>query len=215
MLRPTSTSQAPSARPWRAALAAAALAACGLAHADNVGITTHDVLAAPGGAASVTFDFDFGASATLSSFEVHLNYDKSLLGLTGSSVSYQGVSVDPAVVLGAAFSTNFADPQGASALWISATDADNLKLSGKGAWTLSYALLPGLTAPSSTPVTLDFSFSDANLDPGLVNGAATPSLVTSTIHVSAVPEPQTWALCLAGFSVVALRARRRTETPTV
>ena len=210
-MRRTTTALYPSPiRRWAGVLAAASLwAAASVARADDIGITTHNVQAAPGGTATVLFDFNFASNPTLASLELHLNFDKSLLSLTQNSVTYHGAAVDPGTAFGAAFSANPSDPAGFSALWISATDADVLTLSGSGTWAFSYQLLPALSAPGSTPVSMFFSFANAALDNGTVNGLATPVPVSSVIGVSAVPEPESWALMLCGMSLLALIARRR------
>lgn len=201
-------------RRARALAASALLAIAAAAQAESVGVTTHDLTATLGGTATVVFDFDFHAQPNFTSFGALVDYDPGKLVLLQNVVTVLGVPTDPAAYFAPAdYHTAFDAAHGhVSVLWLPLSNPlAVVPASGTAQWAFTYRLAAGFTAPGSSTVTLDFTFSDVNGDDGLVNGAPR-SPQSSTISVAAVtgavPEPEPWALTLAGLGLVFLRFGR-------
>jgi hypothetical protein len=193
--------------PRRHAIAAACLLmslAAGSAQA--LSVNGVDATAVPGGNVDVVFNFDFGAATALTSIGYSFNWDASVLTLSGGSASYNGAAFDPLAVLGATGTYSSGDNAANGLLagtWF-ALDAQlhplpPLVLTGSAAVTLSFQVAGSLATP--TAVTFSLDGADQNIDP------VGPFLAQAT--VSAVPEPQSLALLLAGMGVVLGSAARR------
>lgn len=219
MHKSSTTLEPSSARRWVTALAAAGLwFAGGLAHGANINITTHDVVAMPGASADLIFDFDFGTGTGVTSFNVSVDYDKTLLelDLVQSGATYHGTPLDPVALFGADYTLNLADPKGFSAAWLPLSIPNPVPtFAGQAKVSLVYKLLPALTPGLGTLVTLSFAYSDQNADDGLVNSLPF-SPVSSRLTASAqpaVPEPQTWVLALVGMALLVLHRGARQRRP--
>lgn len=190
--------------------AVAALAALALAStASAMGVAPNDGSAAPGGTASVSFDFDFGAGVDISALEFGLDWNPAQLTLTGGGVTIGGAPVDMAAQLNAAGTLEF-NPDSAhgkySATWYAMDSGLNelpaVQLPGAVKLTLDFALGNAIAVGTRSPVKVALGLTDANFNP-----IETP--FAATAYVTAVPEPASWALMLAGGLGVAGWVRRR------
>jgi hypothetical protein len=217
MPKPSTTLEPLAAHRWACALAAGLWFAAGPARGANIDITTHDVVAAAGASADLVFDFDFGTGTGVTSFNVSVDYDKSLLALdlAQSGATYHGAPVDPQASFGADYTVNLADPNGFSAAWLPlALPSPVPTFAGQAEVSLVYRLLPALTPGRDTLVTLSFAYSDQNADDGLVNSLPfSPVTSRLTASAQAVPEPQSSVLALVGMAVLVLRRRPRQHRP--
>lgn len=186
---------APLAASW-ALLSAPAQAAITLTPVQS------PVLVAPGAHAQVDFKVDFGADPLeLISFDLGLAYDATKLSLDAApTFSYAGPAPD--------FSAG-------------AFVGNNLP----GVFVITWALgAPPFPDPFVLPTfkgegVLRFSFTNTGLSSGstaLILGLAYSTLdedqeagTVATVSALAVPEPQTWLLCLIGLVVIAVPLRRR------
>lgn len=191
----------------RIAAAASALLAATAIHAQT--ITGVDGSGAPGGIATVGFDFDFGSGVSIAAFDSMLSWSPAQLTLVGSSVSYHGSVVDVATVLSASgqFSPFDDSANGMiTATWFALDGSFNplppLALDGQGHVSLTFALAAALPAGTQSDVVLDFT-------PSYDLTGAGPDPIQATAVVTAVPEPQTWALLLAGGAGLGALMRRR------
>ncbi len=189
----------------RIAAAACALLAATAIHAQT--ITGVDGSGAPGGIATVGFDFDFGSGVSIAAFDSMLSWSPAQLTLVGSSVSYHGSVVDVATVLSASgqFSPFDDSANGLiTATWFALDGSFNpllpLDLDGQGHVSLTFALAAALPAGTQSEVVLQFT-------PDLTGAGSDP--IQATAVVTAVPEPQTWALLLAGGAGLGALMRRR------
>jgi hypothetical protein len=186
-----------SLRTWLLACGAgAALTLAGASHAASV--TGVNTFTTADGHASVVFNFDFGTSLQLASFGATLSYDPAVLSLD---------PVNPAASIGAddlpdGFLENNVNqtPGSLFALFF----ADPAPLGVASQVTVTFNFLSTLAPGETSKVTLDFDYSDlADLDHPV-------TLPTATATVSsAVPEPESLALLLAGAGIVAAWGRRR------
>lgn len=196
--------------PRRHLVAAAALAALLLApaaHAASLGAT--GATGTPGGNASVSLEFDFGASTPLTSFLFSLSWDPDLVTLTDADALYDGMNdagFGAALATAGTFTPSLDLAGGLLAVSWFALDASlqatpPIMLSGIGSLSATFTLASSFPLGSSTPVDVSFSGTDLNWDPSV--SLAAPASIT------AVPEPSTWALMLGGGLAVAGWARRR------
>ncbi|MGH7016703.1 MAG: FxDxF family PEP-CTERM protein [Caulobacteraceae bacterium] len=77
-----------------------------------------------------------------------------------------------------------------------------------------YSGMPGSGTLVGASATMTGPSFDANLTPGvyylqIVTNPPAESLISGALNVTAVPEPATWALLLAGFGLVGYAIRRR------
>jgi hypothetical protein len=169
-------------------------------------ITSQDTTVAPGGSALVTFNFDFGASTSVASFNSLLSYDP-LLTLTGWTASYHGAPWDPVAQLQAAGTLDTANlSNGSSASWF-AFDSNfqptaPLDLSGPASLKFSFNVASNAGQGIAAPVTFSVEdYSDANL--------ASYGPIAATAMVTTVPEPDVWLMTLVGLCMIGTIVRRK------
>jgi hypothetical protein len=184
-------------RPGGPALAlAACLAGLAATPAQALSVVGTGAGGNPGGSATVRFDFDFGSATSFSSLAFYLNWDAAKLLPTGGSATYQGAAVDAEAALAAAgWFSDALSPGQYSVTWYALDPATfaplpPLVLSGKGSLDISFALAPTMQSGQTALVTLLLEGSDDDLRPS----------IDARALITAVPEPATWALWLAGLS---------------
>lgn len=200
--------------------------------AQAIAVTTTDVTAAPGDSFGVTFNFDFGSDTSVTSFQYELLFDPALVTFTGESVAGQFTPFGTDATLGdLSFPglpyeiTSATDPQGGgheTAAWFAGFDESFnpiiLDLSGQTSVTYLFDLSPGAAGGSTSSISAMIdSYSDAyfNSFPSLGDPSigATATLSVTGGQATAVPEPSTLSLMLAGmglFGLGSLLVRRRT-----
>jgi hypothetical protein len=187
------------------ALAAASLLSAATGASAAISGSTADVNITPGGLTSVEFKLDFGALTQLTSFNFGVFFDPALLELQPTiSVSPDALGGD-ALALAGLFSE--ARPSGAYAATWYAFDENfqpkpPLSLSGVATIEVSFAAI-GLAFGDTTPVSLVLDWTDEAGDEG--------PRVDLVSTVTAIPEPQTLALMLAGAGIVAAVRRKQIQ----
>ena len=194
---------------FRAALAGAWVAlALGTSGAQAaVAASTADALSVPGGIVDLKFDVDFGPTdVVFTSIGFGADFDTSKLSFEGGAAEYKGDDANAIIALLQLTGTLVSDDDGTDghvgALWF-ADPSSPLILNGNGTLTLSFKLDPSF--PIGTMSAVDFSLdgTDADLDP--------IDTVFARANVSAIPEPTSWVLMLAGSAGLAGWVRRRTR----
>jgi len=185
--------------------AAASMALFAASAQAGITISSPSATVAVGGDTTLAFDLGFDAGTLLSSFGLQINYDATAVHLTDLVASYNG-SGNVATWLAASgdFQTTADAAQGFFSASFFALDSSlqplpPLPLAGSGQLSLSFHLDALPANGPSTQVTLAFGWSDENLDAFTSNGTGT---------ITAVPEPESWALALAGLPLVMGWARR-------
>lgn len=192
-------------RRCAAALAAACLLSAATGASAAIAGSTADVKVVPGGLASVEFTLDFGSLTQLTSFNFGVFFDPAMLALQGDPVVTPAALQSDALAVAGLF-TDARPDGGYAATWYAFDEnfqpKPPLQLSGLATIGLSFSAV-GLAFGESTPVTLFLDWTDEAGDEGArVNLAST---------VTAIPEPQSLALMLAGAGIVA--AARRKQLP--
>jgi hypothetical protein len=186
-----------------AALAALALGAVASANAATLTITpgTHDVAVGNSFSADVVFD-SLGAGGGLGAYDFSVIYDASRLNFQSATFG-NGLDV---LSLG---SLQITTPTNAAVNFFEVsfdTTADLLALQ-RSAFTLVTLHFTTLAAGSASLGLTTNALADAsgNSLAALTSGAL--------ISVSAVPEPESYAMLLAGLAIVGWAARRRRTAP--
>lgn len=187
------------------ALAAASLLSAAAGASAAIGGSTTDVTVTPGGLTSVEFKLDFGVLTQLTSFNFGVFFDPTLLELQADVTVTPATLGSDALALAGTFSD--ARPSGAYAATWYAFDENfqpkpPLSLSGPATIRLSFSAI-GLAFGDTTPVTLKLDWTDEAGDEG-----ARVDLVST---VTAIPEPQSLALMLAGAGIVAAARRKQLQ----
>lgn len=180
---------------------AAALCFAGAVHAAP-SLTTSDVTFQAGKPVSVVLNFDFGSDVTFAAYDLFVTFDSSLLQIdatTPSSVTAGGFVGDTSEQI--KFVDNGA---GSYALSYLPSSLPNVGATQNLQLTLNFASLPAFAVGTSTDVTASFIYA-TQADPLNTVDLDASSKVTA----SAVPEPESVALLLAGAGVVAAWGRRR------
>ncbi|MCQ8182413.1 hypothetical protein NP603_14930 [Methylomonas sp. SURF-1] len=189
-------------------VAAAALVLAAPAAKAALSVTPHDVAGAPGSNVDVTFDFDFGANTLISSFDLGLEFDASLLTLLDGDFYQNGVPVDALAGLNSAglLVPNINPSNGIIGVTWYAVDSNfqplpPLALSGTYSLLLSFQLNNSFPIGQTSPVILTLDASDEN--------AAAIDTIVKTANVAAVPLPPSLLMMLSGLGMLAVTRVRR------
>ncbi len=188
----------------------ALLLGCAALAARATPVTTTDVTGAPGQPVDVVFDIDFGTLTQMSSFQFSLDWDPTLLSLTGASVTQGGTPFDALSALssnGLLSTATSGNPQ-LTATWFAIDPATfaqlpPLALTGSVRLDFSFDLARDFPAGASSPVALSLVWSDENgfqpIDPQVE--------ATALVSTASIPEtPTAWLVLMA----LALLVRSRT-----
>lgn len=179
-----------------------------------------DGVAAPGGTALTSFTIEFAGNYEFIGLGMTMSYDPALLtfNLGQSTVSLFGTTHTLPAFLnqlamlqatpGSGFEVYAGEPSPGN-LFLDAgftSPTGSTTLSGQIVVTTAFDLSPAFAVGSQTTVTIGhLEFADVNL--GFSTLASTELPVEMT--VSAVPEPESWLMLLAGMGLLGAVAKRR------
>lgn len=188
----------------RRGLVLAVLVASAIA-AQGQSITAVDGSGVPGGTAAVAFDFDFGGGVALDNFEFGLTWDPTRLTLQGGDATNNGVPVDLQSVLASNGELNVDDQSASGSIAATWRAQQTLNVDGALHLHLTYRLDPAFPVGTRSDVVLVFAPNQEEFE--------RTSALSAVATVTAVPEPGSWWLMLAGAAAVAGWARRRAVGP--
>lgn len=155
------------------------------------------VQVAPGGSGTAEFDIDFGTTPLqFYAFALDVNFDVTQLGANVDDVILTFDSAEPDFSLGSFERANH--DGGSSIAWIIGAQPTLPSVSGTALLRVSFADLGVAPLTPLQAHVLLFTADDQELH----------QFATVDVITSAVPEPQTWALALAG-GLLLIAVRRR------
>ncbi|CAM3851932.1 hypothetical protein [Roseateles saccharophilus] len=174
------------------------------------------VTGVPGHSVDVVFDIDFGALTQMSSFQFSLDWDPSLLSLTGASETEGGAPFDALAQLSSYGILSTAQPGSPqlTATWfaldpVTFNPLPPLALTGVVAVDFTFDLAPGFPAGVSSPVTLALGWADeTGFQPTAPQVQTTTSVSIASIPEAPVQGLTLTALWLLFWSRTRLRPRR-------